>query len=81
MLQPGAVRAQSRKVIRVQTAMDAATRAGIGSWHGSNNSVFVVLVAPNAPGSSTLLARPTLSCSATKSLCCMFAPITQEHEH
>src|ERR1039458_8124164 len=35
----------------------------------------------NAPGSSTLLARPTLSCSAAKSLCCMFAPITQEHEH
>jgi len=51
-------------------------------------TVFEVGVAPNAPGSSTLLARPlanlsikrcgTLRCSATRSLGCMFALITQE---
>src|SRR5712692_7118069 len=51
-------------------------------------TVFGVGVVPSAPGSSTLLARPlanpsmkrngTLSCSATRSLRCMFAPSTQE---
>ena len=51
-------------------------------------TVFEVGVAPNAPGSSTLLARPlsnlsikrcgTLRCSATTSLGCMFTLITQE---
>src|SRR6266851_8426815 len=57
------------------------------NWYGSDMTVFGVGVVPSAPGSSTLLARPlanpsmkrcgTLNCSATRSLRCMFAPITR----
>jgi hypothetical protein len=64
--------------------MDAATRAGIGSWYGSNNSVFVVLVATECAWVFNASSAPNFELQRDKelkSLCCMFAPITQEHEH